>query len=564
MLRYYQEEAVHAIYRHLEERNNNPCVVVPTGGGKTHILATVCRDAVTRWNGRVLILAHVKELLEQAHEKLQTICPDVAVGIHSAGLRQRATDEPVIVAGIQSVYKIACDLGPFDLIIIDEAHLIPPDGEGRYRTFLQEAYVNNPNVRVIGLTATPYRMKTGTICDPDNVLNHICYDVGVRELIVRGYLSPLTSKASRTKADTSRLHVRCGEYIASETEELMNQDELVRAACGEIVEHTRDRRSCLIFASGVNHGKNIKHVLENDHGVTAETVFGETPSSRRDEVLKNFCDGRLKYVINVNVLTTGFDAPNIDCIALVRPTLSPGLYYQMVGRGFRRHPDKNDCLVLDFGGNVLRHGPVDDIQVKEPKSNGSGDPPAKECPDCQALIAAGYARCPECGHQFPPPQRKQHAPKATDAPVLSGNITTKEYKVQSIKYSVYTKRGAEPDQPKTMRVDYQIGWKTYKSEWICFEHNGYARRKAVAWWRKRSNALVPETAEEAVLNADDAALAVTNTITVRSIEGDYDRIVDHDLGDIPYWREPGWDDVDEGWENPVTDENTTLFEKAPF
>lgn len=546
------------------ERDDNPCVVIPTGGGKTHILAQVCKDAVTRWSGRVLVLAHVKELLEQAADKLGTICPEVRVGIHSAGLRQRATDEPVIVAGIQSVYQRACNLGAFDLIIIDEAHLIPPDGEGRYRSFLKDAHIVNPNVRVIGLTATPYRMKTGTICAPDNILNHVCYDVGVRELIVRGYLSPLMSKASKSKADTSSLHVRCGEYIASETEELMNQGDLVRAACDEIVEQTRDRSSCLIFASGVKHGEHIKRVLADDYGMTAETVFGETPSKRRDDVLEDFCNGSLEYVINVNVLTTGFDAPNIDCVALVRPTLSPGLYYQMVGRGFRCHPGKRDCLVLDFGGNVLRHGPVDAIQVKEPASNGNGDPPAKECPDCRALIAAGYARCPACGHEFPPPQRNKHASRASDAPVLSGGVTTREFEVQGVRYFVHTKRGATPDHPRSMRVDYQVGWQDFKSEWICFEHTGYARHRAVAWWRKRSLAPLPETAEQAVLYADDGALAPTNTITVRSIEGCHDRVIDHDIGDIPHWRDPGWDDADDDWENLSEQEIRTDFEKAPF
>jgi len=353
-LRPYQKEAVDAVYRHLRERGDHPCVVIPTAGGKTPILATICKDAVTRWNGRVLVLAHVKELLEQAADKLSAVCPEVPVGVYSAGLGSRDTLAPVIVAGIQSAYKRARELGHFDLVIIDEAHLIPPDGDGMFRSLLSELKSINPQFRVIGLTATPFRMTTGPICGPDNILNMVCYEIGVRELIVQGFLCPLVSKAGIAKADFDRLHVRGGEYVANEVEALMDEACLVEAACREILEYTKERRSCLIFASGVPHGRHIAQKLL-ELGQRVEAVFGDTLDYERERTLADFRDGRLKYLVNVNILTTGFDAPGIDCVALLRPTLSPGLYYQQVGRGFRLHPAKQNCLVLDFGGNVLRH-----------------------------------------------------------------------------------------------------------------------------------------------------------------------------------------------------------------
>ncbi len=151
-------------------------------------MATICRDAVVQWNGRVLILAHVKELLQQTADKLSTVCPEVSFGIYSAGLKRRDTNNPVIVAGIQSVYRRACELDAFDLILVDEAHLIPLEGDGMYRQFLADARKVNPHLRVIGFTATPYRLKSGSICTHDGFLNHICYEVGVRELIRDGYL----------------------------------------------------------------------------------------------------------------------------------------------------------------------------------------------------------------------------------------------------------------------------------------------------------------------------------------------------------------------------------------
>jgi len=534
VLRPYQEAAKAAVYEHLRTREDNPCVVIPTGGGKTPVMASICKDAVATWNGRVLILAHVKELLEQSADKLQAVCPELKFGIYSAGLKRRDTTQAVIVAGIQSVFKRACDLDAFDLVIVDEAHMIPPDGDGMYRQFLSDARIVNPNLRIIGMTATPYRMKEGLICTPDHFLNHICFEAGVRELIRDGYLCPLKTKAGINKADTGGLHVRGGEFIAGEVEDLMDQAWLVEAACGEIVAYTSNRQAVLIFASGVKHGQHIVEILKDRHSIEAGFVTGETASKDRDDVLSRFRSGAIKYLVNVNVLTTGFDAPHIDCVALVRPTLSPGLYYQMCGRGFRLHPGKRDCLVLDFGGNVLRHGPVDQINVLDRSGRDGQQAPAKECPECNAVIAAGYAICPDCGYEFPPPERKSHDARASEAGILSGQVTDTEFEVRDIRWSVHQKRNAPDDAPRSLRVDYRLGLDYWQSEWICVEHDGYARQKAIAWWRRRSPDPVPDDAERALELAESGALATTERITVRSVAGEkYDRIVDYELGPLP-------------------------------
>lgn len=545
-LRPYQRESVEAVYAHLRERDDNPVVVIPTGGGKTPVMATLCDDAVTRWNGRVLVLAHVKELLEQTAGTLDRMAPHLHVGLYSAGLKRRDTEHPVIVAGIQSVFRRAAELDAFDLVIIDEAHMIPPEGEGMYQTFLKDAKVVNPQLRVIGLTATPFRMTSGMICQSDHFLNHVCFEVGVRELIRDGFLCPLRTKAGITKADTSGLHVRGGEFIAGEVEDLMDQVALVRAACAEIVEQTHDRTSVLIFSSGIQHGQHIVDVLRSEHGVECGFITGETPAVEREALIVRFRrqGGRelfsggspLKYLCNVNVLTTGFDAPNVDCVAMLRPTMSPGLYYQMVGRGFRLCEGKADCLVLDFGGNVLRHGPVDQVRVTEPQSDGTGEAPAKECPECHALIRAAYGKCPECGYVFPPPERKQHGAEATSAGILSDQQTDTRYAVERVTYSAHTKRDAAPDAPQTLRVDYEIGFRQYKSEWVCIEHDGYARQKAAAWWTARTNAPFPSSVAEAVALANAGALASTSSIVVRSKPKEYDRITHHELGPKPEWE----------------------------
>lgn len=554
-LRPYQAESVAAVYDHLRARDDNPCVVIPTGGGKTPVMATLCRDAVGQWQGRVMILAHVKELLEQTRDNIQKADPvtGMKTGVYSAGLGSRDTEHPIIVAGIQSVYKRACEFDPFDLLIIDEAHLIPPDGEGMYQSFLSDARKVNPNVRIIGLTATPFRMKDGWICAPENILNHVCYEIGVKELIVSGYLCPLISKSGEARADASSLHVRAGEFVAEEVESLMNTDALVLDACAEIIHLAKDRRSVLLFASGVGHGENIVKTLEA-FGHKAEAVFGDTPSIDRARILGDFKEGRLKYLVNMNVLTTGFDAPNVDCVVLLRPTLSPGLFYQMCGRGFRMNPGKGDCLVLDYGGNVLRHGPVDDLQIKRKNGKNGQKAPAKECPECRALVACGFGVCPQCGYAFPPPERNRHDGSASEEGILSGQVTVEAKKVQQTRYSVHVKRDAEPGAPKTMRVEYSCGLNDYHSEWICFEHSGYARRKAESWWRLRRripDAYVPSTAEEAVELAEAGELCRTRSVIVRMVAGErFGNITGYDL-----------DEQIESNSTPMVEET---FEDIPF
>ena len=359
VLRPYQNEAVQAVYKYLANHDDNPCVVIPTAGGKSLCIAQIATDAVQKWHGRVLVLAHVKELLEQNAGKIKALCEGIDVGVYSAGLNSRDTDTPILVAGIQSIYNKADVVGKFDLIIVDEAHLIVTgaDGEGMYRTFISAMQKKNPLLRVIGFTATPYRMKGGLICKPENILNKVCFEVGIKEMIAQGYLSPLISYAGKAEADLSSLHIRGGEFIADEVEKAMDEERLVVSACREIYEKTMDRKSVLIFTSSVKHCRHVVKILSEMAHQEVAIVTGDTPPDERAEILDRFkgveikdllgdAKPPLKFLCNVNVLTTGFDAPNVDCIALLRPTNSPGLLVQTVGRGFRLSPQtgKKNCL----------------------------------------------------------------------------------------------------------------------------------------------------------------------------------------------------------------------------
>lgn len=533
-LRPYQQAAIDATYEYLAAHDDgNPCAVIPTGGGKTPVLATFARDVVET-GGRVMIVSHVRELLDQARNTLQAWAPELRgkIGIHSAGLRRRDTDHDCLIAGIQSAYRRACDIGPLDLIIVDEAHLIPQSGEGMYRQFLADAAVVNPDVRVVGLTATPYRLRSGMIVGDDQILSKIVYEASVRELIDAGYLCRLVSKEGEKVADTSSLHIRAGEFLDAEIDTAMR--EVLESACDEIIDLSAGRCGTLIFAPGVEYANEVAAYMRG-RGIEIGAVFGGTPSTERDAIIRAFKSQRLRYVVNVNVLSTGFDATHIDCIAMLRPTMSPGLYYQQCGRGLRLHDGKADCLVLDFAGNVFRHGPIDDIRAVERNSGGIGNgaAPVKTCPECKEIVPIALPAC-FCGYVWPADEKPKHAPEASTAPILSTGITTDWCPVDRVQVSRWIKRD-NPDAPPTLRIDYYTGLVDRVSEWVCIEHDGFAGDKARRWWQRRSEAPMPKTVSEAIRLIRLGALADTMAICVRSETGQYDTVQGYELADVPPW-----------------------------
>jgi DNA repair protein RadD len=312
----------------------------------------------------------------------------------------------------------------------------------------------------------------------------------------------------------------------------MDENGLVSSACSEIVYYTKEeRKSVLIFACGVSHALHIADEIEK-LGEKCEMVCGDTPDGERADILARFKAGSLKYLANVNVLTTGFDAPNIDCVAMVRPTMSPGLYYQMVGRGFRLCEGKENALILDFGGNVMRHGPIDAMRIVDDHDRKNGRPMAKTCPNCQLLVALGCAICPGCGHNFPPREDREinHDSMASDAKILDED-SMRDLIVQRVSYCVHKKKNADDDAPKTLRVTYRVGLTESVSEWICIEHNGRPGMSARQWWSARTKDPYPSSAAEAVEIAAGGGLKEATQITVKHTAGEYfDRIVAYVLG----------------------------------
>ena len=492
-LRPYQAAAINAIYNYYDAHTGNCLITIPTAGGKSLVMASFIEGVLKSYpDQRILIVTHVRELIEQNFAELIKLWPQAPAGIYSAGLKKREISAQILFAGIQSIHKHVYGVQQCDLVLIDEAHLIPRSSNTMYRSFLNGLKRLNPMLKVIGLTATPYRLDSGRLHEGEEaIFTDIAYEVTVRELIDDGYLSPLISKRMATELDVSEVGTRGGEFIAKDLEAAIDQDAITQSAVDEIFSYSANRKSWLIFCAGVDHAYHVRDAVRA-RGVTCETIVGDTPSAQREALIKDFKAGRIQCLTNANVLTTGFNAPAVDLIAMLRPTKSAGLYVQIVGRGCRLAPGKTDCLVLDFAGNIARHGPIDAIKPKTPKAGEEGEAPTKDCPDCNSIVHAAVRECPDCGHLFPEPQIKIEA-RASNLDILSGG-PPQWVPVTQVNYA----RHEKPGKPPSLRVDYQSGLLSH-SEWICLEHQGYPRQKAASWWANRAAGLpLPGRVDEAL------------------------------------------------------------------
>ena len=499
-LRPYQSASVDAVFDYFVRATGNPLVVLPTGCGKSVVLAALAQRAISSWpDTRILMVTHQRELIQQNFMALLRAWPEAPAGIYSAGLSRRDIHAQILFAGIQSIHRHARQVQRCDLVLIDEAHLLGRGDSGMYQSFLgQLNEINAGLLKVVGFTATPYRLDSGMLHEgKERLFTDIAYQVPVLEMIQQGYLCPVVPKQTTTQLDVGGVGTRGGEFIAKDLEAAVDRDEVTRAAVAEIVEHGEGRGSWLVFCSGVAHARHVRDAIR-EHGISAETVTGDTPGPERDGILAAFKAGRLRCVTNANVLTTGFDAPGTDLVALLRPTKSVGLYVQMVGRGTRLAEGKDDCLVLDFAGNTARHGPIDTVDGrKKEKSEEPGEAPIKVCPECQTINHASVRRCIECDHEFPPPVVKV-APQAASNALLSTQQQAAWCEVSGISYARHDK----PGKPASLRVTYECGLARH-SEWVCFEHTGFPRDKAVGWWRRRAGNLLPPATVDAALQQLD-------------------------------------------------------------
>ena len=383
-LRPYQTEAVKRVVSHFRATSSPAVVVLPTGSGKSLVIAELARLA----RGRVLVLAHVRELVEQNHAKYQAY--GLEADIFSAGLKRKEASRQVVFGSVQSVVRNLEQFNDasFTLLVIDECHRVSLEEDSSYRQVIEHLRSQNPQLKILGLTATPFRLGQGFIYhrhhhgmvrgSEESFFADCVFEQPLRLMVKQGFL-----------AAPKRLDMAIEGYdfsaLAPSSSGLFREEELNRVVAGnratpgiiaQVVEYAADRQGVMIFAATVAHAEEIMGYLPAEQ---AALITGATASAERTALIDAFKARQLKYLVNVAVLTTGFDAPHVDLIAILRPTESVSLYQQIVGRGLRLSPGKEECLILDYAGNPWDlYAP----EVGEPKPDSDSEPVQVPCPDC--------------------------------------------------------------------------------------------------------------------------------------------------------------------------------------
>jgi len=490
-LRDYQQRSIDMLLHWFSENpTGNPIIAMPTGSGKSLVQAEICRIAMGYDNQRVLMMVPSKELCEQNYEKLLNIIKDRSLaGILSASLGSFIYGRQIIVGTVGTIHNRKENIGAFDMMIIDEAHLTNNENVGMIRKTIDHLLGVNPNMRVVGLTATPFRgsgiwlHKTKT-----SIFTDIAAQVGMGELIDDGYLAgiePAATQLSINAENVRRTGTTHGDFVISALDALVNRSSITDAACAEMARLGADRKSWIVFGVTIDHCTNITNGLLA-RGIDAELITGETKKEQRERMIRRHRSGSLRCLVSVGVLTTGFDSPGTDFIGMLRNTRSPVLWVQMVGRVMRPHENKKDrpALIADFTDNTLVMGPVNQITGRLPRAQQlSADDPdriraeSKDCPECSAVCASSARTCWSCGYEFF---------SLNDSASELEIIAKKKSPIQTTPITdVYYYRHEKLGKPDSVRVNYMNGLDSIASEWICFEHEGYALEMAMKWWLDR-------------------------------------------------------------------------------
>lgn len=385
-LRDYQQQAVTNTIRYFQRSRNPAVIVLPTGAGKSLVIAELARIA----KGRVLVLAHVKELVEQNYAKFKSY--ELEAGVFSASLGKKDWDHKAIFGSVQSVARAPDEFfEDFSLLVIDECHRVAEEGSTQYQDVIRKLKERNPELCILGLTATPYRLGLGWIYEYNQVgeiktdkkrfFKQCVYELPLSYMIKQGYLTvPVKVDIPVTSYDFSELMDKGRMYTMAEVEEVLKtQKRLTPLIVKNVIDITErfHRKGVMIFSSSVKHAEEILSYLPADD---ARIVLGDTDMKERETIVNDFKKRKFRYLVNVSVLTTGFDAPHVDVIAIMRPTESNSLYQQIVGRGLRLSDDKDDCFVLDYTG--MQHD-IYAPEISDKKPAKDTVPVIVPCPVCE-------------------------------------------------------------------------------------------------------------------------------------------------------------------------------------
>lgn len=394
-LRAYQQEAVDAATAWMRRSVMPGLLELATGAGKSHVVAAIADWTYKNTGKCILCLQPSKELTEQNYEKY--LLTGNTASIFSASAGRKCTRHPVVYGTPGTVKNSLSRFGDkFGVVVIDEAHETTPT----IQMIIGHLRSKNPMLRVIGMTATPYRMRDGYIFQYDvdgsfvdesqsrnPYYNTLLYRITTRDLIDMGFLTPAHADPHHAASyDASGLVVNSrGKFDAADIERVFEgRGRLTADIVADVVRHSVGRRGVMLFAATVQHAQEIMESLppESSRMIGGTINMGGVD---RKKLIDDFKAQRFKYIVSVGTLTTGFDAPHVDVVAVLRATESPGLFQQIIGRGLRLCDGKEDLLVLDYAGNIERHQLHGDLfapQIRAKGAGQSGTPAQIECPDC--------------------------------------------------------------------------------------------------------------------------------------------------------------------------------------
>lgn len=499
-LREYQEDGLQALWSYFMHHNGNPVIAWPTGTGKSLLPAEFIRRTLLMYpNERFLLATHVKELVEQNFDKLMTIMPNAPAGIFSAGLKRKDIIQPIIYGGIQSMCRLPLAFGHRDILFIDEGHLVNQDDSSMYLRFIAQLRMINPILKVICMSATPYRMGQGMITD-GGLFTDICHDLtsldNFNKLVRDGFIAPLITKKTVTELDVSNVGIQKGEFIAKQLQYEVDKAEITWKGLQELVYYGKNRRSWLIYATGIEHSNHIAEML-SQLGIQCASVHSKQSDEYNAAALKAHKNLELQAIVSYSKLTTGLDHPAVDLVGMFRPTLSVPLWVQMLGRGTRIFEGKLNCLVLDFARNAIRLGPINDPCIPRKKGDKGGELPIKICGACGVYNHIKAIKCDSCGNPFEFKVKivaragTEEVLRQTEAPIIE------TFDVSYVTYSKKQKTDKTGKQkPAYIQANYFSGINLFK-EFIFPENKGF-RKPFVDWWRQRSIVEPPATTEECV------------------------------------------------------------------
>ncbi len=523
-LRWYQEEALDAVWQYFCTKAGNPIIAMPTGTGKSLVIAEFIRRMMQYPGQRVMMLTHVKELIVQNMQELLAVWPTAPAGIYSAGVGRKDYHCPITFAGIGSVANKANLFGHIDIVFIDEAHLVSHSSTTMYRKFLAKLKKVNPSVKVIGLTATKYRLGLGMLTE-GGLFTDVCYDITTMEsfnrLVAEGYLAPLIPKRTTMQYSTDGISRVGGEFNQKELQAAVDVDQLTYAAVRETIELGYDRKHWLIFASGVEHCEHVAAAFDS-FNIPVTFIHSNLTGEERDRRLLDFARGKYRAMVNNSILTTGYNFKPLDLISVMAPTESTSRWVQMLGRGTRPSPEtgKTNCLVLDFAKNTQRLGPINDPCIPKKKGKGGGTAPVKICPACNTYNHASVRECVNCHYEFPKELKIDISASSIEV-MKDGLPVVEEFKVSRVVYNIHHKE----NKPSTLRVTYYCGLRLF-TEHVCLEHVGFASKRARDWWRARSDIEPPETVTEAMHHINDLEEPLKIAVWLNT---KYPEIVRHDF-----------------------------------